>query len=169
MDYQSDSIAMKMKFFRKVRNMTQEELSKISGINYVLIRKYETGARYPKYDQLKIIAEALGVNVTEFLDFNIDTVGDFMSLFLRLEVYSNVKLTGKKDKNGKYKPASITLSFDDESINDALSEYLAFRDSINEGMPDMVLSDEEGQPLSTIEEQRASFLINDKKIKKPGK
>ena len=58
MTNKNDDISKKIKYFRKLRGMTQEELSVASGIDYSQIRRYETGARNPKFDQLQSIARA---------------------------------------------------------------------------------------------------------------
>ena len=83
-------IGLKISYYRRLRGMTQEELSVASGIDYSQIRRYETGARNPKFDQLQSIAGALGVGVTEFVDFKLDTVGDVVSLLIELDDFLRV-------------------------------------------------------------------------------
>ena len=77
------SIGEKIKTYRKLNNMTQENLSKESDLYLSTIKKYETGERKPKPDQLQKIADALGVSVTVFLDFNINTISDVLSLIIQ--------------------------------------------------------------------------------------
>ena len=166
MENSNNTIAQKMKYFRKLRNMTQEDLSNVSGINYVLIRKYETGTRNPKFDQLTIIANALGVNVLEFLDININTVGELMSLIMKIDDNSALCLKGKKDKDGNYKPSSISLSFTDNSINQALSAYLKYRDFLNDTSNNFDVTDTEGNPI-TIEQVKGKLITDSTKLKKP--
>lgn len=60
-------------------------MADLSGINVWTIRKYELGLRNPKPDQLEKIASALGLNVSVFLDFNIETVGDVLSLLFTID------------------------------------------------------------------------------------
>ncbi|MCR5624020.1 MAG: helix-turn-helix domain-containing protein [Lachnospiraceae bacterium] len=167
MDTQNNSIALKIKYFRKLRNMTQLELSEASGINFGLIRKYETGSRNPKFDQLKNIANALNVSVAEFLDFDIETIGDLMSILLRLDNNDIIKFNGKKDKNGNYKPSSINISFDDDNINNTLAEYMEFKNAVTQGSTDFVITDDKSDDSLTVEQKKSMFLINDTKIKKP--
>ena len=54
--------------------------------------KYELGIRNPKPDQLEKIAVALGLNVSVFLDFNIETVGDVLSLLFAIDDSVNLSL-----------------------------------------------------------------------------
>lgn len=167
MENTNNSIALKMKYFRKLRNMTQEDLSNASGINYVLIRKYETGTRNPKFDQLTTIANALGVSVIEFLNIDIDTVGDLMSIIKKIDENASMEFNGQKDSDGNYIPETISLSFKDDSINRALSTYMKYRDSIKDTDNNFEVADSEGNQI-TIEQIKGNLITNSRKIKKPG-
>ena len=164
----TNTIADKMKFFRKLRGITAEELSIASGIDYSQIRRYEAGQRNPKFEQLQSIANALGVGVTEFIDFNMDIVGEVVSLLVKMDEQSCMQWSGKKDKNGDYIPSTVQLSFDDDSINEAIALYMKYRGNIKSGFTaDINITDEAGNQL-TIEQVRGNILINDTKIRKPG-
>ena len=111
------SIGSKIQKYRKLKDMTQDELSKQSGI-------YESGERNPKPDQLQKIAEALGISVTVFLDYDINTVSDVLSLVMKLNEQSSLKISADKDKDGNYIPSSIHMTFEDSQINEAICSYL---------------------------------------------
>ena len=123
----ANSIALKIKKYRKIQNMSLEELAEKSGINISTIKKYEAEYRNPKPEQLIKIAEALNVSIYEFLDFEIKSISDFMSLIIRLDKQTDMHIEGKKDSDGKYIPNSISLSFTDDEINDALATYLSIK------------------------------------------
>ena len=57
---------------RKARKLTQKELAEKSGLSLMSIRRYESGERQPKYDQLKEIASALDVPVFDLLEMDED-------------------------------------------------------------------------------------------------
>lgn len=163
----TNTIAEKMKLYRKLRGMTAEELSNSSGIDYSQIRRYEAGQRNPKFEQLQSIATALGVGVTEFIDFKMDIAGEIVSLLAKLDEQTCIQWSGKKDKNGDYIPSSIKISFDDDSINEAIAAYMKYRDNSRQSLSsDYIITDEEGNQL-TVEQFRAKSIINDAKIKKP--
>ena len=103
------SIGSKIQKYRKLKDMTQDELSKQSGIYLSTIKKYESGERNPKPDQLQKIAEALGISVTVFLELN---------------EQSPLKISADKDKDGNYIPSSIHMTFEDSQINEAICSYL---------------------------------------------
>lgn len=50
-------------YFRTKQKKSRRELSGLSGVSESAIKQYETGKRQPKTEQLKRIADALGVNV----------------------------------------------------------------------------------------------------------
>ena len=163
----TNTIAEKMKLYRKLRGMTAEELSNSSGIDYSQIRRYEAGQRNPKFEQLQSIATALGVGVTEFIEFKMDIAGEIVSLLAKLDEQTCIQWSGKKDKNGDYIPSSIKISFDDDSINEAIAAYMKYRDNSRQSLSsDYIITDEEGNQL-TVEQFRAKSIINDTKIKKP--
>lgn len=118
------SIGSKIQKYRKLKDMTQDELSKQSGIYLSTIKKYESGERNPKPDQLQKIAEALGISVTVFLDYDINTVSDVLSLVMKLNEQSSLKISADKDKDGNYIPSSIHMTFEDSQINEAICSYL---------------------------------------------
>ena len=85
----------KIKHFRNLRSISQETLGQLSGINPATIKKYEYGIRNPKPDQLLKIADALGVSINIFMDFDIETISDVLSLLLNhtLGVYMKARET----------------------------------------------------------------------------
>ena len=84
------------------------------------IRKYELGIRNPKPDQLEKIATALGLNVSVFLDFNIETVGDVLSLLFAIDDSVNPSLAETPDQK-------ISLTFDNPTMQDFFSKWYQFK------------------------------------------
>ena len=119
------TIANKIKNYRKEQSMTQEELSKKSGINISTIKKYETGNRNPKYEQLAKIASALGININSFFDLEVNAISDILSILIKFDKSTDIKWNVIKDEYGKIITDSISLSFNDEEINNALATYLS--------------------------------------------
>ena len=165
-----NTIASKMKYFRKIKNMKQEDLANASGINYGLIRLYETNRRFPKYEQLKLIASGLGVNISVFLDLDIKTSGDAMALVSQLDDVSGLMIDGEKDEDGNYIPSSIHLSFEEDSVNELLAKYLSLKElaSSQSDKIDYVVSasDDKGKPID-IEEEKYRLLTDETPLNKP--
>ena len=83
------TIGERIKYFRKKRKMTQEQLAELTGIHPVSIRKYETNKMQPQIEQIERIASTLQVNANAIIGYNgaptrVDTVGDLMGLLMTL-------------------------------------------------------------------------------------
>ena len=150
--------AEKIKYFRKLKGMTQKELSEASGIEYTIIRKYEIGGRNPKYEQIQLIADALGINPYVFYDNTLFSVGDAMALVISLNDQTCLNITGEKDAEGNYIPSSMQLSFDDNNLNQILSQYKNFLDNT----PKKVSTDYEANKLNT----EMHYLLDQTKLRK---
>ena len=132
------NIGDKIRYFRTAHKMTAETLAELSGINISTIRKYEQGDRNPKPDQLLKIAEALGVSINTFMDFDIKTVSDLLTLIFKMDEQLPLSLEAEKDESGAYDYRTLKLSFQSDIINQKLltymmalrkrSQYLAERD-----------------------------------------
>ena len=75
----------KIRYYRNLRGMSQETLGELSGIHYATIKKYELGIRNPKPEQLLKISNALGISINVFLNLDISTVSDVLSLLFKMD------------------------------------------------------------------------------------
>lgn len=84
------TLGKKIKHYRIAKNITQKELSKLTGIHIVTIKKYETDALTPLSKQLIKIAEALNISTDELLFNNhekkisLNTYGDMYYFLIKL-------------------------------------------------------------------------------------
>ena len=118
------TVGEKIKYYRNIRGISQEMLGNLSGINPATIKKYEYGIRNPKPDQLLKITNALGISINLFMDFDIETVSDVLSLLFKLDEQVDMKFEAEKDDNGEFIPSTIKLSFQNAAINQKLCTYL---------------------------------------------
>jgi len=127
------TVGEKIRTYRKMRGISQKMLGQLAGgINEVTIRKYEAGDRNPKPDQLLKIADALGISINIFMDFDIETVSDVLSLIFKMDEQLDVVFTGKKNKKGEYAPDSIALKFNNPLINEKLAKWARTRDLVQQ-------------------------------------
>lgn len=127
------TVGEKIRTYRKMRGISQKMLGQLAGgINEVTIRKYEAGDRNPKPDQLLKIADALGISINIFMDFDIETVSDVLSLIFKMDEQLDVEFTGKKNKKGEYAPDSIALKFNNSLINEKLAKWARTRDLVQQ-------------------------------------
>ena len=113
-------VGKKIRAYREFRGYSQIQLAELSGINVGTIRKYELGIRNPKPDQLEKIATALGLNVSVFLDFNIETVGDVLSLLFSIDDSVNLSLAETPDQK-------VSLTFDNPTMQDFFRKWCQFK------------------------------------------
>lgn len=109
------NLARTIKKYRKARKLTMEQLSKKSGINLSTLKKYETDNRNHKLEQLSKIAEALEVSVFEFLDIEVKSVNDIISLVNKMNIATDIDWDIDNDK--------VCISFKNKEINNCLKEY----------------------------------------------
>ena len=160
------SIGEKIKTYRKLNNMTQEDLSKESDLYVSTIKKYETGERKPKPDQLQKIADAFGVSVTVFLDFNINTISDVLSLIIKLDEQAPLKISSDTDKDDNYIPESIQISFDDQNINKSICSYLEYKRQLASILHPETDTSITQNPVSALDENKNRLLLTNEGIKK---
>ena len=116
---QDMSTGENIKRIRKFRGMTQKELGIAIGIGEESasprMAQYETDNRNPKLEQLSKIAEALEVNVFEFLDIKVKSVNDIISLVNKMNIATDIDWDIDNDK--------VCISFKNKEINNCLKEY----------------------------------------------
>ncbi|MBS6955805.1 MAG: helix-turn-helix transcriptional regulator [Enterocloster asparagiformis] len=61
-----------IRFYRKQRKLTQDELAKKCGTSAAMIRQYELGKRNPKIDTIDKIAQALNIHIADIYSFTLD-------------------------------------------------------------------------------------------------
>ena len=114
----------KIKYFRNMHGISQEKLGQLSGINSATIKKYEYGIRNPKPDQLLKIANALGISINIFMDFDIETVSDVLSLLFKMDEQVDMKFEADKDEEGNFKPSTVKMFFKNPMINKKICTYM---------------------------------------------
>ena len=165
----------KIKHFRNLRGISQETLGQLSGINSATIKKYEYGIRNPKPDQLLKIANALGISINVFMDFDIETVSDVFSLLLKMDEQLDMDFEAEKDEDGSFIPSTIKISFKNSLLNHKLGVYMKARE-----LQENLLNDTERFSSEEEEHQRAiealskdldavkQSILDDRKIVKNG-
>ncbi|MEY8338088.1 helix-turn-helix transcriptional regulator [Lachnospiraceae bacterium 62-35] len=110
------TIGEKIKRFWNLRGISQETLGQLSGINFATIKQYEYGIRNPQPNQLLKIANALGISINVFMDFDIETVSDVLSLLLKMDEQLDINFESEKDEFLKDLNAVTQSILDDSKI-----------------------------------------------------
>lgn len=77
-----------LKYYRLKNNLTKSALASMVGVSSMAITNYENGDRRPDMATIKALAEALGVNISDFL-----AVRNRNLIFVHEEFRKNTKLT----------------------------------------------------------------------------
>ncbi len=125
-------ISKKIKFFRKNRGLTQAELANLTGISLTSIKQYELGKVKPKYKQMEKIAQALMVSEIVFYDFNIETVGDVISILFALDDAIDIEFDGQKKDNesNEYVVGSVSLKFKDTHLKEFMAQWAEMKEHL---------------------------------------
>ena len=115
------TVGEKIKTFRNIRGFSQKTLGELSGMNEVTIRKYEAGDRNPKPEQLLKIANALGISINIFMDFDVNTVSDVLSLIFKMDEDIDISFEGTKDENVKIYQQTLSKQLRNNVFNESLS------------------------------------------------
>ena len=142
-------VGKKIRAFREFRGYSQIQLAELSGINVGTIRKYELGIRNPKPDQLEKIATALGLNVSVFLDFNIETVGDVLSILFAIDDSVNLSLSETSDQN-------ITMTKDNPTMQDFFKKWCQFKNVYEKEKAEILAIEDEDKRQEELDKLNAT-------------
>ncbi|WP_172136436.1 helix-turn-helix domain-containing protein [Adlercreutzia sp. ZJ473] len=88
------STGQKIKKYRKLRKLTQNELGRAVGLTESAIRNYEHDYRTPNEDQVRAIARELNVPVAALEDYEISSAREALEALFRLEDAFGLKPDG---------------------------------------------------------------------------
>ena len=142
-------VGKKIRAYREFRGYSQIQLAELSGINVGTIRKYELGIRNPKPDQLEKIATALGLNVSVFLDFNIETVGDVLSILFAIDDSVNLSLSETSDQN-------IAMTFDNPAMQDFFKKWCQFKNVYEKEKAEILAIEDEDKRQEELDKLNAT-------------
>ena len=142
-------VGKKIRAFREFRGYSQIQLAELSGINVGTIRKYELGIRNPKPDQLEKIATALGLNVSVFLDFNIETVGDVLSLLFSIDDSVNLSLAETPEQK-------VALTFENPTMQDFFRKWCQFKNVYEKEKAEILAIEDEDKRQAELDKLNAT-------------
>lgn len=117
------TVGEKIKTFRNIRGISQNMLGELADIDGTTIRKYELWSRDPKPNQVLKIANALGVSINVFTDFDIETASDVLTLLFKMDEQIDMEIDGEKDKDRNLIPGTIYIRFKHPEINSRLAKF----------------------------------------------
>lgn len=103
-----------------------------TGLGISTLQKHKSDERKPKPEQLLKISQALGISINVFMDFDIHTVSDLLSLIFKMNEQLDLNFNAEKDPNGNVIPDTLSLSFGNPLINQKLAAYITFLDQLSD-------------------------------------
>ena len=88
---------VKKKYFRILHGFTQDQLVQATGFGISTLQKYESDEQKPKPEQLLKISQALGISINVFMDFDIHTVSDLLSLIFKMNEQLDLNFNAEED------------------------------------------------------------------------
>lgn len=114
----------KIKYLRKQRDLTQDQLGRMTGIHPVTIRKYELNKIQPTPAQIERLALALGVGSialsgVDNSGLRIETYGDLKGLIMTLYNIGVISFSGERNADNSLIKETVKINF-----HSCLSSYL---------------------------------------------
>lgn len=141
-------VGEKIRAYREFRGLNQIQLADLSGINVGTIRKYELGIRNPKPDQLEKIASALGLNVSVFLDFNIETVGDVLSLLFAIDDSVDLSLSDISNESEQ----QVAFTFKNPTLQSFIKKWCEFKNVYEKEKAEILAIEDEATKATKLDE-----------------
>lgn len=113
------TVGEKIKFFRTQLGITQKELAERCDVVESTIRNYELGKRYPDYNMLNSLAEALGVSYYSLAEPQLNAAAGVLHCMFTLEQLYGLKPVKHEDK--------IYLEITDETYSGAVLKPMLTR------------------------------------------
>lgn len=115
------TIGDRIRFFRKVRGMTQVQLASASNIHPVSIRKYETNKMTPQPAHIAMLANALDVSYFALSDFNpsffrLNTIGDLLGFIIVMHKLQILVMRGERYEDHLLKSDTIRFYPNDNLV-----------------------------------------------------
>ena len=106
------TVGDRIRFYRKVRGLTQAQLAAASSIHPVSIRKYETNKMTPQPAHIAMLASALDVSYFALTDFNpsffrLNTIGDLLGFMIMLHKLQILVMRGDRYEDHRLKSETI--------------------------------------------------------------
>lgn len=117
------TVGEKIRYYRELRGLSQQQFSELTGISVGVLQKYETSFRNPKKEPLQKIASALQISINVFSEFEVNSAQDIVPYLFAIAQNEDVHFQGKKADDGTYDPNEITLSFSSPALKNFLKAW----------------------------------------------
>ncbi|HCL4439605.1 hypothetical protein AL714_07775 [Clostridium botulinum] len=114
------NIGDKIKKLRNDKKLTQKQLATAAGISEISIRKYESGERFPKYETIQSIANALESSAEHLMSINNSFSIELLAAIQK--AYRNNFCDGAIENIDFIESLSSRLNIDEEALYDVYND-----------------------------------------------
>ena len=120
------------------------------------------------------IANALGVSINVFTDFDIETASDVLTLLFKMDEQIDMEIDGEKDKDGNLIPDTIYIRFKHPEINSRLAKFAKTKKlqenliASKDAFPSEEAFQHEVEQMNETCEQIKQHLVDTNKVVKKG-
>lgn len=134
----------------------------------------QTNARLLILDPIQAYlgAKTKDISINLFMDFDIETVSDVLSLLFKLDEQVDMNFDAEKDENGEFIPSTVKLSFQNAAINQKLCTYLKakqIKENLENAKEKLSAKDDYTETINEIEqniEDIKNHLVDDNMVVK---
>jgi hypothetical protein len=113
----------------------------------------------PKPNQLLRFANALGVSVYVFLDFNLETMSDLMAILQKIDDAIDMKIDADYDDSGKLIKDSVNISFEKYAISKNLADYKRVKAELQKNQEIIPQNDAEAETINNNIEELKGYML----------
>lgn len=167
---ESMTLGEKIKYYREIQKMGQENLAALSHISVSSIRKYESGERIPKNSQIEKIAIALHISPIALQDIHFENFTELLPYLYEISKWGKVSFDGPKDDSGKYIQDQLTIKFNQPDFCHFFKEWADKKEECDQitqassSITDLATKELMLKRVSEIENEIESSLVSDKII-----
>ena len=122
----------KIKYYRKLRGMTQEHLAYLSGIGYSSLQQYEIGYRDPSLSAINKIASVLHISPAALLGVPESSLMELLPHILTIAKIGDIQFYGEKGSDGTNDVNTLCITFKSKEIMSFIKKWADMRENIEQ-------------------------------------
>lgn len=149
-------IGEKIRQYRKLKGITQEELANLTQLSTMSIRRYESGERIPPKETLLSIASVLDISLQDIIDLSSQPSAtsntneehllekSISSFECFISYLNSIGFNVQFGTSADGEQSSVTLSKGNETVGYTMEEFRKFQSEINDSVEYQVWKKQKG-------------------------
>lgn len=124
------TLGQKIKYYREKQKISQEHLAELSHISVSTIRKYESGERKPKEEQIEKIAHSLHISPAALKDYKCEDIVEIFPLLYSIGLFGDIQFVKGNDICNNDDPEELLIKFNNSEIMDFFRTWAAKKEEM---------------------------------------